>query len=193
MRLDSIKLFKIIISVVISVTVIMAGFIWWVSYEPSRGGNFKLNHQGRTWEFFEHSKKLNLIYVGYAKCPDVCPMSFSFSSQAFRQLNDQELLNVQMIFISVDHKYDTAEAVALYATQFFPSFIGLTGTEEQINYAVNLIGASYMFEENPKSYLGYSIAHSDRIFFLNKKGHVVDSIPNPRSSNLILEKIRSHL
>lgn len=50
-----------------------------------------------------------------------------------------------------------------------------------------------MLEKNPKSYLGYSIAHTDRLFFLNKKGYVIDSISNPRSADEILLKIKEHL
>ncbi|MNJ96776.1 hypothetical protein D3C87_145090 [compost metagenome] len=157
------------------------------------GGPFEANYEGTPWSFNSDIKTLNLLYIGYAKCPDVCPMALSFSSQAFEQLTEKQKSKVRLIFLSVDVEHDTPESVATYARQFYPSFIGLTGTKEQVDKIVSLFKASYMVEENPKSYLGYSIAHTDRIFFLNKKGHVLDTLANPRSADAVLEKIRENL
>jgi len=157
------------------------------------GGDFTLNHRGKDWNLNQNAKKLNLVYVGYAKCPDVCPMSLSYASQAFRKLSAEDLEKVQFIFISVDVEHDTATAVADYAAAFFPQFVGLTGKKEQIDQTVSSIGASYMVEKDAKSYLGYSIAHSDRIFFLNKKGSVVDTLPGLRSDQDLLEKLKELL
>lgn len=167
--------------------------LWYSQQGPRMGGNFSLIHEGNMWTFSEHAKPLNLLYVGYAKCPDVCPMALSFSAQALKMLTSKEISQVQLIFISVDAKNDTAESVSTYAKQFNPEFIGLTGTQEAIDLAIKPFGATYMVEENPKSYLGYSIAHTDRIFILNKKGIVVDSIPSPRSAEEIVQKIKENL
>ncbi|UXR64411.1 SCO family protein [Bdellovibrio bacteriovorus] len=167
--------------------------LWFSQQGPRMGGDFSLIHEGAAWTFSDHAKPLNLLYVGYAKCPDVCPMALSFSAQAIKQLDSKDADRVQLIFISVDAKNDTAESVSTYAKQFNPSFVGLTGTQESIDQAIKLFGASYMVEQDPKSYLGYSIAHTDRIFILNKKGIVVDSIPSPRSADEIVQKIKENL
>jgi protein SCO1/2 len=50
-----------------------------------------------------------------------------------------------------------------------------------------------MVEKNPNSYLGYSIAHSDRIFLLNKKGFVIDTLPGLRSDQALLDKLKELL
>lgn len=166
------------------------GFLWYSNRPPQLGGNFTLNHNGQPWAFSDHAKKLNLLYIGYAKCPDVCPMALSYSAQAIQQLSPGEAEKIQFIFISVDAAHDTAEAVATYAKQFHPHFIGLTGAQVDIDKAVRALGASYLVEENKNSYLGYSIAHTDRVFILNKKGYVIDSVPSPRSADEILVKIK---
>lgn len=171
----------------------LAILIWHETKGPVLGGDFKLNHRGQEWAFSQHNRKLNLLYIGYAKCPDVCPLSLSNAGQAFNQLTQEQAKDVQLIFISVDFEHDTPDSVAEYASQFNPHFIGLTGREDEIQKAVNIFGASFMTEKNPKSYLGYSIAHTDRIFFLNEDGRVVDSIPNPRIAGDILNKIKEHL
>lgn len=161
--------------------------------EPSYGGDFTLSYQDEPWSLSDHSKKLNVLYIGYAKCPDVCPMSLSVAAQAFQKLSDKELKNVQLIFVSVDHENDTDAEVAHYAQQFFPEFVGLSGTEEQLKKTVSQFYSSYLREEDPSSYLGYSIAHTDRLYFLNSKGMVQASIPNPRNVDEIFKMIRTKL
>lgn len=175
------------------VVVLLFVGLWFYQKEPTLGGNFTLIHEGRPWTFSDHAKKLNLLYVGYAKCPDVCPMALSYSAFALQKLTPEENASIQFMFISVDAPHDTAENVSTYAKQFNAQFIGLTGTPEEIDKTIKLFGASYVVEQNPKSYLGYSIAHTDKVFILNKKGHVIDSIPSPRSSEEIIIKIKEHL
>jgi len=177
----------------IAALVLLTLVIWYAQKKPVIGGDFQLNFRGQQWIFDQNKKQINLLYVGYAKCPDVCPMSLSYSAQAFLKLTSEELNLVQLIFVSVDHENDTAENVADYAAQFFPRFIGLTGTKQQIDFTVNLFGASYILEKNPKSYIGYSIAHTDRIFILNNKGILIDSISSPRSADEIYNKIKENL
>lgn len=174
----------------------LGGIFYWMwssTQGPTLGGDFSLVHENSPWRFSENAKNLNLLYIGYAKCPDVCPMALSYTSQAIQSLTPDEQKNVQMIFISVDAKHDTAESVSTYAKQFFPSFVGLTGTQESIDQTIKLFGASYMVEENAKSHLGYSIAHTDRLYIINKKGRVIDTIPSPRSSEEIVQKIKENL
>ncbi|RYZ91712.1 MAG: SCO family protein [Proteobacteria bacterium] len=171
----------------------LAFTIWNTMREPTWGGDFNLVHRDQRWTFAQHAKGLNLLYIGYVKCPDVCPLSLSHSAEAFRELTVEEKERVRLTFVSVDASHDTATSVADYASQFFPSFVGLTGSENEIRKVVILFGASFVVDTDSKSYLGYSISHTDRLFFLNKKGIVIDSIPNPRSSADILNKIRSHL
>lgn len=187
------RILKLFAGVTSGVLLALALTIWYGTRPPVLGGDFSLNHRGQTWDFSKDPKKLNLLYVGYAKCPDVCPMSLSVSGQAFKNLSPAELAQTRLIFVSVDSEHDTPESVAEYASQFYPDFIGLTGNAADIQKTVSLFGASFMVEKNARSYLGYSIAHTDKIFYLDRKGQVIDFIPQPRSSEEILSKIKEHL
>ena len=134
-------LIVVLISLVLSAMVV-SGVVWYGSKRPTQGGDFTLNHRGRDWTLSENAKKVNLVYVGYAKCPDVCPMSLSYASQAFRQLSAEQLKDIQLIFISADVENDTAEGVADYAANFFPQFIGVTGKVVDSDRTITAIGAS---------------------------------------------------
>ena len=171
----------------------VGALIWYATYEKPMGGDFSLTYRGTAWNFSENANKLNLLYFGYAKCPDVCPLTLSIASQAFKGLSEDELKKVNLIFLSVDRDHDIPDDVANYAAQFFPSFKGLSGSREQIDEAVSMYAASYVVEENPKSYLGYSISHSDRIYFLNKNGIVQTTIASPRSPDEIIKTIKELL
>lgn len=187
------SLIKALIGAAVVVALQMAGLYWYVRYEPPMGGDFDLSYRGQAWRFSEQAKGLNILYIGYAKCPDVCPMTLSFTGQAFRSLSEDEKQKVRFLFLSVDYTHDRPDDVADYAAQFFPSFIGLSGFREQIDKTVSLFHASYIVEENPKSYLGYSISHPDRLYFLNKKGVVVATVSSPRSAEVILKTIKEKL
>ncbi len=188
------RLFLLVIPFTLALALLIVGaFLWYGSRAPHLEAHFSLNHRGENWSFDENAKKLNLVYVGYVKCPDVCPMSLSYAAQAFHKISKDQLKNTQLIFISVDTAHDTPASVADYAVQFYPSFVGLTGSQIKVDEAVRSMGASYMVEKDPKSYLGYSIAHSDRIFFLDKKGIVIDSLANPRSEESVTKKIKDLL
>lgn len=183
----------IAISAVFLAALSFALIVWQEMRGPKLGGDFDLNYRGQKWTFSKNARNLNLLYIGYAKCPDVCPLSLSHAGQAFRELTKEQDKNVQLIFVSVDFENDNPASVAEYAAQFNSSFIGLTGEEGEIRKAVDLFGASFMTEKNPKSYLGYSISHTDRLFFLNEDGIVIDTIPNPRVAGEILNKIKEYL
>ena len=187
------KAFLVLTIVLLLSILLIAGVIWYGSREPQLGGAFTLNHRDQDWALLDNAKRLNLVYVGYVKCPDVCPMTLTYAAQAFKQLTEEQGSSTQLIFISVDVANDTPKDVADYAEQFNPNFIGLTGSQENIARVVQMIGASYLMEKNPGSHLGYSIAHSDRLFFLNKKGFVIDTLPNPRSSEFLTQKIKDNL
>ena len=187
------QLLKVII-VSFVVTLGLLGLAFYFGFkQPRLGGDFTLNHRGSPWSFSQNSKSLNVLYVGYAKCPDVCPLSLSVAGQTFRNLQEKELSDINFVFVSVDHENDTAENVANYASQFFSSFVGLTGTKEQIDQLVDQFGTSYVVDKNTKSQMGYLIGHADRFYFLDSKGYVKDTLSNPRDHKKVLQKIRKNL
>jgi protein SCO1/2 len=163
------------------------------SREPKIGGDFTLVHRGNPWNFISNAKELNLFYVGYVKCPDVCPLTLSYAAQAMRGLTEEERARVQLVFLSVDAEHDTAAEVADYASQFSSNFVGLTGSREAIDEVVKQFRSGYTVEKDPKSHLGYSISHPDRVYLLSRNGAVIDHVSSPRASQPILEKIKEHL
>ena len=125
----------------VALTVVTIGVLLaYVNRTPKIGGKIELIHRDQPWFLSDHPSPITLFYVGYAKCPDVCPMTLSHAASAYRRLSPDEGKKVQVVFLSVDFAHDTANDVADYAAQFHPAFIGLTGTEATIDETVNRFG-----------------------------------------------------
>jgi protein SCO1/2 len=173
--------------------VVVGNFFWHPHATTGLGGDFTLNHSGEPWHFADHARELNLLYIGYVNCPDVCPLRMSRISQALKSLTEAEQNQILPIFISVDVEHDDPTAVAEYARHFGPSFVGLTGPTPELNEVVTKFGATYSKNLAPDTQLGYTYMHTDRVFFLNQQGQVLESLVAPATGEEILLKLREYL
>ena len=101
------------------------------------GGAFTLvDHTGKTVTNKDFLGKPQLIYFGFADCPDVCPTALQQMGAALALAGDAATL-YQPIFITVDYERDTPEKMAQYVTAngFPKGLVGLTGTKEQVDVA----------------------------------------------------------
>jgi protein SCO1/2 len=96
------------------------------------GGDFVLTaHTGRAVNTDSYRGKALVLFFGYTHCPDICAPTLIKLAQAQKQLGaDAE--RVQVLFVTVDPRHDTAAALAKFVPAFHPSFIGLTGSEADI-------------------------------------------------------------
>lgn len=173
--------------------VVLGSFFWQTQVTNDLGGDFTLIHAGEPWRFADHAREVNLLYIGYVNCPDVCPLRMSRISQALKSLTEAEQNQILPIFISVDVEHDNPTAVADYAHHFGANFVGLTGTTAEINQVVAKFGATYSKNLAPDTQLGYTYMHTDRVFFLNQEGRVLDSIVAPAMGEEIVHKLKEHL
>lgn len=110
------------------------------------------------------------LFFGYTSCPDVCPTTLLRLSSALEQLGDLRS-RVQVVFISVDPERDTPERTSSYAESVDPSFVGVTGTPEQIADVAAQYGIYYEKVEGSRA-TGYLVDHSATITVLNEAGRV---------------------
>ncbi|MCP4326948.1 MAG: SCO family protein [Alphaproteobacteria bacterium] len=89
------------------------------------------DHTGKRTTDEDYRGKFMLIAFGYTYCPDVCPTGLQTMSVALDLLGEQADW-VQPIFITIDPERDTPEVMKEYVAAFHPSFVGLTGTSQQI-------------------------------------------------------------
>lgn len=127
----------------------------------------------RTLEDFRG--KVVLIAFGFTHCPDVCPTTLADMASAVRQLGDRAG-EVQVLFVTVDPKRDTAELLRQYVPAFHPGFIGLRGSPAEIE-AVTKAFKVYASERPGKTPDTYTVDHSGQSFVIDRQGNLRLLIP----------------
>ncbi|MEI6290328.1 MAG: SCO family protein [Chloroflexota bacterium] len=154
---------------------------------PKAMPDFTLNSVKGPVSLHEFKNKIVVLYFGYTSCPDVCPATLSELRQALARLGS-DADKVQVIFISVDWKRDTAEKMDSYVQAFRPDFIGLSGSESQIDAVTKDFGIYYKINQADKN--GYfSVDHTAGMMVLNRQGELVLTWPFGVSSDDILDDL----
>jgi protein SCO1 len=84
--------------------------------------------------------KAVLVFFGYTHCPDVCPLTMGKLRRALELVGDRAR-DVQVILVTVDPDLDSPERMREFLANFDPSFIGLTGSREELEAVAGAYGA----------------------------------------------------
>lgn len=125
---------------------------------------------GQTFRLSDQRGRIVLLFFGYTSCPDVCPTTMAEMRQVMDKLGDAAS-SVQVVFISVDPERDTPEKIQNYAEFFNPTFIGLTGSMEELQKIWDEYGV-YRAVNQSTSALGYIVDHTARITLIDQGGNL---------------------
>jgi protein SCO1/2 len=130
---------------------------------------------GQAYNFANQTAgKITLLYFGYTHCPDVCPLIMAYLAQALKTLPPKVSSQVDVVFVTVDPARDTPQVLHSWLTGIDPSYVGLTGSVQQIIAAEKASGVpSTRVETSAPN--GYTIQHSAEVlaFSRDDKAHVV--------------------
>jgi protein SCO1/2 len=130
---------------------------------------------GHPFSFATHARgKLTYLYFGYTHCPDVCPLTMGTIAAAVRSVSPAVRRKIQVVFVSVDPKRDTSSVLRRWLNHYNRSFIGLTGSEQQIRAAALATGIPLPPPQKHTS-ASYSLDHSAFVlpFSPDGRAHVV--------------------
>ena len=100
---------------------------------------------GRSFSFAARTRgRLAYLYFGYTHCPDACPATMDELLYALRRQPPSMRRRVEVVFVTVDPRRDTPRRLRTWLDHFSPSFIGLTGSETQIERAERAAGIPYV-------------------------------------------------
>ena len=128
---------------------------------------------------------LTAIFFGFTNCPDICPTTMFELKKIKSELgkNSKELV---VLFVSLDPERDTPELLSKYIPSFHSSFIGLTGSEEDI------IKIAQQFKIYRKKVIQddtYTIDHSSGLYLIDKDGKIRIRYPYGTENRLIIQDI----
>lgn len=95
--------------------------------------------QGRPTTLAASDGRLRLVFFGFARCPDVCPITLASLARTYKTLEDEQRRRVQVQLVTVDPVNDTPPVLREYLNRFDPAFTGLTGKPETINAAARAL------------------------------------------------------
>lgn len=128
--------------------------------------------------------KYVFLYFGYTFCPDICPGTLSNLAAVREELGD-DADKMQVIMVSVDPQRDTPEVLAKYTAHFDPTFLGITGTKEEIDAAGEPLGIYYEIHEGSAA-SGYLVDHTARSFLIDPAGNARVAYPHDAPRDGIL-------
>lgn len=125
---------------------------------------------GKLFRLSDQHGRLVLLFFGYTSCPDVCPTTMAELKLVMDKLGN-DANSVQVVFVSVDPARDTPEKIQKYVEHFNPSFIGLTGSVDNLQKIWDGYGV-YRSVSQTNSALGYVVDHTARLTLVDADGNL---------------------
>jgi protein SCO1/2 len=154
---------------------------------PARPSFVLRDTSGNRFDFGRETKgRPTFVYFGYTHCPDECPTAMADIAAALRKVAPDLRDKVRVVFVSTDAARDTAPVLRQFLDQWSTSYVGLLGTQEELDTAARASGVAPGSVGPPPSTLpgrpdahahqpgtaphqhfgplGYSVAHSAVIY-----------------------------
>ena len=133
--------------------------------------SFKLrDFNGRLRTLEDFRGKVVVLFFGFTHCPDICPTTMTDLKKTMNLLKEKAS-GIQVIFITLDPARDTEDVLKKFIPTFNSSFLGLTGSESEIDKVTTQFKIFYN-KVNDGSKAGYTIDHSAGLYVIDKNGNV---------------------
>lgn len=151
---------------------------------PELAYNFSLTSQtDSTIQLSDFRGKYVLLYFGFTNCTSECPLTMGYLKQMHDKLGSQAAMT-QVIMISTDPTRDTPAAMGAFLAHFDPSFIGVTGTKQDLEPVWAAYGVTVL--DNGET-------HSSYTYLIDKNGYLVATYPLLQNSTDITADIQTLL
>lgn len=147
---------------------------------PRQAPDFSLQgSDGRELKLSRYRGKVVVLGFGFTSCPDVCPITLGTLAQTRRKLGPAAA-DVQVIYITVDPQRDVAERMKKYLDGFDPTFVGGTGSAEQLSAVRKEYG---ILAEKQVRGSSYTFGHSSFTYLIDRGGRLRALMPYGHSSD----------
>ncbi len=156
------------------------------------GGPFSLiNQNGKAVTQADFAGKFRFVYFGYTFCPDVCPVdtqALGAGVKLFEKADRARAQNLVPIFITGDPKRDTPAILKEFLGNFHPRFVGLTGTEAEIDRVVAAYGG-IITRQKPNADGAYLVDHSRNAVLFGPEGQPIAILPQDKGPQAIADEL----
>lgn len=128
-----------------------------------------IDETGKKTSGKDYLGKPALLFFGFTNCPDICPTTLARLTSIIDSLETDKRHEMQVLFVSVDHKRDTAENLGAYTDAFSKQVIGLTGDKAELDILTRRYRVAYALGE-PDDEGNYEVSHSSAVFAFDREG-----------------------
>lgn len=141
---------------------------------PRQAPDFSLQGtDGRELRMSRYHGKVVLLAFGYSSCTAVCPITLATLAAARRELGPAAA-DVQVVYVTVDPERDVPARLQAFLHNFDASFIGGTGTAEQLASVRKDYGIS---AQKIPMRDGYAYSHSSFTYLIDRGGRIRALMP----------------
>ena len=152
------------------------------TFDPPRAApDFSLKgSDGTELQLSRYRGKVVVLGFGFTHCPEVCPTTLAMLAKARKKLGASGD-DLQVIYVTVDPQRDNPERLRSYLAVFDPSFVGATGTHDQLDQVWHDYGiaVTVIRSRNPAV---YGIDHSSFIYLIDREGKLRALSPYGRTA-----------
>jgi len=150
-------------------------------FDPPRAApDFSLRgSDGEELKLSRYRGKVVILEFGFTSCPDVCPTTLAALAEARKKLG-AEGDALQIVYVTVDPERDDVERLRTYLAAFDPSFVGGTGTAEELAAVRKEYGIAATRTVDAGRY-GFS--HSSYTYLIDREGSLRALAPYGHTSD----------
>lgn len=141
---------------------------------PRQAPDFTLQGtDGHELRMSRYRGKVVLLAFGYSSCTAVCPVTLATLAAARRELGPAAA-EVQVLYVTVDPERDVPARLQAFLRNFDATFVGGTGTAEQLAGVRRDYGISAQKISTPD---GYAYSHSSFTYLIDRAGRIRALMP----------------
>ncbi len=126
--------------------------------------------EGEAFDFgAETEDRLVLLFFGYTFCPDICPVHMAGLAAVRRDLAAEDQRRMQVIFVTADPLRDTPERLRSWLDSFDPDFVGLRGTEAEVDSIMLGLGLPPAMRDTAAG-PDYGVGHASQVIAFPVRG-----------------------
>ncbi len=137
---------------------------------PAKPAVMLTDTSGRPFAFAAATRgKLAYLYFGYTHCPNACPATMGDLSYALHHVPPAVRRQVEVVFVTVDPRRDTPPMLRRWLGHYGRWFVGLTGSERQIETAEREAGVPLAPPERQQG-ASYAVQHASIVLAYSPDG-----------------------
>jgi len=158
------------------------------------GGPFSLIDQtGRRRSDTDFRGRFMLVYFGFTRCIDTCPVDLPIIAQALDAIGPLAD-RVVPLFVTVDPANDTPDVIGRYLAAYHPRLIGLTGSEAEIAGVAKAYKVHRRKLTLPHHGAGdYAVDHGSLTYLMDREGRFLTLVPHDAGADRMAAVLRRYL